>query len=74
MQTSVNALAAHIRDVTEAANQVEHGEAMIGDIKYSVSNNAKLLKQDWKPSVNLNEGIGRTWQWFAHGNDPNQWQ
>ncbi len=51
----------HIPDVV-----IEMKDERPGDVRRSVMSSAKLRSRGWRPSVSLEEGIGKTISWWKH--------
>ena len=57
----LNVIKKHIPDVV-----IEMKDKRSGDVRRSVMSSAKLRSRGWKPSVSLEEGIGKTISWWKH--------
>lgn len=67
VETSILDLSAMTQEVAERKTGVHHVLPRQGDIRKNYSSIAKV--QDilgWKPSVELIEGLRKTWEWFVH--------
>jgi len=64
--TSVNELWRVIQAVARPAVGAYHEPARSGDVQRSVLDPARAARQlGWRPAVNVEEGLARTWAWFV---------
>lgn len=62
---SVNRLWEEIRDITGATVEADHGPARPGDVRDSLADLALIREaMGYQVRVDLNEGLGRTVEWF----------
>lgn len=62
---SVNRLWETIRDVVGCRLEGRHGPVRDGDVRHSMASLEKIRKRlGFEPSVGLEEGLGRTVEWF----------
>ena len=65
-EVSVNALVALLRELAGGEIEVSHGPARPGDIYRSMLSNARAAEGlGWRPVVPLEEGLARTFAYFA---------
>ena len=66
VETDVNTLYAHLRVLTGSPHAAQHGAAKAGEQRRSVID-PSLAKRElgWEPRVALDQGLRRTYQWFA---------
>ncbi len=63
-RTSLNELIALVRDVTGRSLEVEYQPARRGDVRDSLASLDRVRSLiAYSPSVNLREGLSRTWSW-----------
>lgn len=68
---SLNAIRAAIERVAGRAMRVEHLPGRGFDVREIVLDIAAAnARFDWRPEVDLDVGIARTWQWFSSAPDP----
>jgi UDP-glucose 4-epimerase len=68
-ETDVNQLFREINKNFQNKFKEKHGSAKIGEQKTSNLNHAKIKKDfRWSPKIKLEEGINKTYQWFANNN------
>lgn len=66
IETDVNQLAKALLAASPTKVEVVYGEARAGEQKRSVISPAKLTAATgWKPSVSVDDGLARTFRWFA---------
>jgi UDP-glucose 4-epimerase len=65
IETSVNGLISELKKSSCSDFEVNYGEERPGEVR-SISLEVTLAGQilDWRPSVDLAEGIQKTWDWF----------
>jgi UDP-glucose 4-epimerase len=64
-ETDVKHLARALLAAAPAPVEVKHDAPRQGEQRRSVIDPAKLSAQGWAPSVTVDEGLARTFQWFA---------
>ena len=70
-QTTVLELASVIGEVASATAPVQHAPARAGELQRSAVSVDKAARWlDWKPEVDLKEGLSRTYEWFAERHVP----
>jgi UDP-glucose 4-epimerase len=63
--TSVNTLWHVLRDLAKPEVSVQHAPERPGDVRRSVLDPARAAHRlGWRPSVDVPEGLRRTWAWF----------
>lgn len=68
--TSINQLARLMLDVSDSNVSIEHEEKPEGDPMGGYADTTKMEKLiDWRPVVNLKEGIERYWSWIKTNRD-----
>lgn len=65
IETDVNQLASALLAAADAPVPVAHEAPRPGEQRRSVIDPAKLLARGWRPSVTVDEGLSRTYRWFA---------
>lgn len=66
-ETDVNQLFREINKNFQNKFKEKHGSAKIGEQKTSSLNHAKIKKEfGWSPKIKFEEGINKTYQWFAN--------
>ncbi|MFC1729973.1 SDR family oxidoreductase [candidate division KSB1 bacterium] len=65
-ETSVNEIYSEIEEATGSDIKAKHGPAIPGEV-YKIYLECNLAKQElkWEPMVGIEEGIGRTTEWFS---------
>lgn len=65
-ETSLNELAAYLSEF-KPLKSVKHGPARTGDIYRSVLDNSRIKRDlDWVPLYGVQEGLQKTYDWFAN--------
>lgn len=63
--TSVNDIISILKDVSRKDFDVVHKQARSADVPKNFLDISRAEKElGWKPTVNLNDGIHKTWEWF----------
>jgi len=73
IETSVNELAAVLRDAAGSPAEIRHAPARAGEVQRSALDNAKAARLlGWTPGTRLRDGVAETFRWFAAeaGRDP----
>ena len=65
IETDVVRLATTLRAVAPTPVEVRYEAPRAGEQRRSVIDPAKLAARGWAPSVSLEEGLARTFRWFA---------
>lgn len=66
-QTSVNALAKRMREMTSSRSAIRHGRAIDGELRRSaVDTRAARRALAWKSEIEIDLGLRRTAEWFGH--------
>lgn len=66
VETDVVTLARRLKDVSGGASAVEHAPARAGEQRRSAVDTAKAARVlGWRPEVDLDEGLRRTYEWFV---------
>lgn len=67
--TTLNALFGHLKKIVGSTIDPIYGSTRIGNITHSLADISKIqMLLGYKPTVNLEEGLWRTVQWFQHKN------
>ena len=64
-ETSVNALAEALLEVSRGRSQVAHAPARKGELARSAVDPAKSTALGWRPAVTLRDGLRTTYDWIA---------
>jgi UDP-glucose 4-epimerase len=65
--TTINEIYEHLKTITNYPYQATYGSAKLGETRYIYLNAEKALKLlEWKPTVDLKEGLGRTVDFFKN--------
>ncbi|MGN7400909.1 NAD-dependent epimerase/dehydratase family protein [Cytobacillus praedii] len=64
-ETSINQLINHFKEIADLP-EIIYKPSRLGDIKFSRLDNQKVKREvDWSPKYSLEEGLKRTYKWFA---------
>ena len=63
--TTVNEIFEKLRDITGYAREAKHGPAKLGETRKIYLDASKALRgMNWQPSMNLEDGLQRTVEYF----------
>lgn len=62
--TSIKEIAEQIIKQTDSKSRISYEKERIGDILHSVADISEIRKIGFKPKFNMNEGIGKTIEWY----------
>jgi UDP-glucose 4-epimerase len=65
IETDVNELAAALLQASGAPVTIQHAPPRAGEQRRSVIDPAKLRRAGWSTTVDVREGLARTYRWFA---------
>lgn len=64
-ETSIAQLATLVQAIADREIEMLHGSPRRGDIRQNFSDIGKVARMlGWKPKINLEPGLGMTWEWF----------
>ena len=63
-QTTINAIAHRILELTQSASQLTHLPVRHGDVRHSCASTEKLRAAGWRPVIGLEEGLRKTMEAF----------
>jgi len=68
-ETSVNNIADMLLKISKKSSKIEHLDPVKGEVMRNALDNQLIMQElNWKPSVDLEEGLNKTWDWFNKNN------